>query len=141
MHFVLPCLVLCPALRRSAAKRRRLCCLQAAAGLPLGSNRSRVWMMLNNISIAEGGKLQCHWPGAAITGPTELHGEVAGQSSHTHAHELSAQQLQALEVFFNSHRSCSSVCAVPWAQFGSWGPWPCARACHGCAAGGRQWGR
>lgn len=93
------CLLLCPAWRRMAVIRRRLCCLQAAAGVPLGSNRSCIWMMLNNISIAEAGKLQCHWPGAAITGPTELHGEMAGPSgsTHIHAHELSEQQLEALE--------------------------------------------
>jgi hypothetical protein len=44
------------------------------------STRTRVWTLINNVSIADDGNLQCTWPDGNVTYPTQLLGPVV----HTH---------------------------------------------------------
>jgi hypothetical protein len=44
------------------------------------STRTRVWMLINNVSIADDADMQCTWPDGNVTYPTQLLGPVV----HTH---------------------------------------------------------
>jgi hypothetical protein len=54
--------------------------VQAALASKSTSTRTRVWTLINNVSIAENGDMQCSWPDGNVTYPTQLLGHVV----HTH---------------------------------------------------------
>lgn len=61
---------------------RLSCCLplQSALLSRSTSTRTRVWTLINNVSIADNGNMQCSWPDGNVTYPTQLLGPVV----HTH---------------------------------------------------------
>lgn len=61
--------------------------LQSALSSRSSSTRTRVWTLVNNISITDSGHLQCSWPDGNITYPMQLLGQVVhtfNMSSHVH---------------------------------------------------------
>lgn len=64
-----------------------LLALQTALASKSTSTRTRVWTLINNISIAEDGIMQCPWPDGNVTYPTQLLGPVVhtyGPSARVH---------------------------------------------------------
>lgn len=72
-----------------------VCRLQAAAAAHLGSNRTRVLTMLNNISLAQAGSSSCAWVDGNISTTTEIYGNrLPSRQSHNHAHGVNKETVE-----------------------------------------------
>jgi len=64
--------------------------VQAVIAAQSGSSRIRTITVLQNVSLAEAGRILCAWPNGNITSPTEITGPA--NRGHAHAHAVLEQQ-------------------------------------------------
>jgi hypothetical protein len=93
-------------------------CLCLAAVLPQTalssrstSSRMRVWSLINNVSIADNGAMQCFWPDGNVTYPTQLLGAVVhtyGPGARVHTQGAVASPLSP-EAIVLGHADAAST--------------------------------